>query len=56
MFFLKPVDIPGTSIRPKDKPGSKKCPHCGRRYNHAEMRREGNRVTYHCPYCGERVG
>lgn len=55
-MFLKPVQIPGTAIRPKDKPNSKQCPHCKRYYSEAVPKREGRKVTFHCPFCGEKVG
>jgi len=55
-MLFKPLEIPGTSIRPRDKPGSKKCPHCKRHYRSAIIKQKGRKATYHCPHCGERVG
>jgi uncharacterized Zn-finger protein len=50
-MLAKPLEIPGKSIRPPDKPGSKRCPHCGRRYR--KVKKKGNKKV--CPYCGKRV-
>ncbi len=51
-----PLDIPGTPIGQRDKPGSKKCPHCKRYYNKAVVKKDGQKATLHCPYCMSRVG
>jgi hypothetical protein len=56
MWCKPPVDIPGTSIRPPDKPGSKKCPDCGRRYKKEKLKKgKKKKVTKHCPFCNTRV-
>jgi predicted RNA-binding Zn-ribbon protein involved in translation (DUF1610 family) len=51
-----PDDLPGTPINPPDKAGNKQCPHCGRYYNKAKIRKEDGKVTYRCPYCNKEVG
>lgn len=52
MFLRPPVEIPGTSIRPPDRPDSKRCPHCGRRFFKEIIKKVGKKVVMCCPYCG----
>ena len=53
---MPPEDLPGTSVRAPNKPGSKKCPHCGRWYTKPKCKkRRVARDTYHCPFCGKQV-
>jgi hypothetical protein len=57
-MFFKPRSIPGTGIRPKDKPGSKLCPNCRRYYSAAIPKRTGKKkkkVSLHCPFCDKEV-
>ncbi len=50
-MLYSPLDISGKPIRPPDRPGTKKCPNCKRYYNEVIIRKDGKKVTYHCPFC-----
>jgi predicted RNA-binding Zn-ribbon protein involved in translation (DUF1610 family) len=50
-----PVEIPGTSIRPPSKPGSQKCPNCGRKYKRIKIKQGKKTVVKRCPFCGAKV-
>jgi hypothetical protein len=51
-----PLDIPGTPIGPRDKPGSKKCPNCKRYYNKAIVKKDGKKIILYCPFCRAKIG
>jgi predicted Zn finger-like uncharacterized protein len=51
-----PDDLPGTPLRLPDLPGSKKCPHCGRRYLVAKIKKGSHGIEYRCPHCNGKVG
>lgn len=51
-----PNSLPGTPIRPPDIPGLKKCPHCGRRYVIAKIKKGPNGIELRCPHCDCKVG
>jgi hypothetical protein len=50
------LDLPGTPIRPPNKPGRKQCPNCKRFYAKVKIKKDGQQITRHCPYCGFKVG
>ena len=48
---MSPLSIPGTSIHIPYPPGKSKCRKCKRDFDQPKPKRNGNKVTLHCPYC-----
>jgi transcription elongation factor Elf1 len=52
------VDLPGVADDPRRKHLkciSIPCPHCKRKYTTLLVKRNGKKITRHCPFCRRRV-
>lgn len=52
---MSPISIPGTAIQIPYKTQKTSCRSCGRKYHAPQVKRVGNSVTLHCPYCGYKI-
>jgi Zn finger protein HypA/HybF involved in hydrogenase expression len=52
---MSPLSIPGTSIHIPFTPHKVTCKNCDRSYDTPKVKKDGNYVTLHCPYCKSKV-